>query len=168
MAKFWWSPVKWWRCSTTTSNRLLYLKPTAAAWRILVIIRIGIASRDVLEHSFTFEPVSSRYVKEILDNLNPRKALGADGISPRLLRLLAPVMAEEITRLAFRLLIALNQTYGSAAIWHPCSKRMGTHEKRTIVLCRSLQRCQRSMRKLCTINFLTLSVATCHETSLDF
>ena len=77
---------------------------------------LGIASRDVLEHPFTFEPVSSRYVKEILDNLNPRKALGADGISPRLLRLLAPVMAEEITRLAFRLLIALNQTNGSAAI----------------------------------------------------
>ena len=35
----------------------------------------------------------------ILDNLNPRKAVGADGISLRLLRLLAPVMAEEITRL---------------------------------------------------------------------
>ena len=62
---------------------------------------LGIASRDVLEHPFTFEPVSSSYVKEILDNLNPRKALGADGISPRLLRLLAPVMAEEITRLVF-------------------------------------------------------------------
>ena len=38
-------------------------------------------------------------MKEILDNLNPRKAVGADGISPRLLRLSAPVMAEEITRL---------------------------------------------------------------------
>ena len=41
---------------------------------------LGIASREVLEHPFTFEPVSSSYVKEILDNLNP-------------------VMAEEITRL---------------------------------------------------------------------
>ena len=38
-------------------------------------------------------------MKEILDNLNPRKAVGADGISPRLLRLSALVMAEEITRL---------------------------------------------------------------------
>ena len=38
-------------------------------------------------------------MKEILDNLNPRKAVGAYGISPRLLRLSAPVMAEEITRL---------------------------------------------------------------------
>ena len=53
----------------------------------------------MFEHPFTFKPVSSSYVKEILDNLNPRKAVGADGISPRLLRLLAPVMAREITRL---------------------------------------------------------------------
>jgi len=60
---------------------------------------LGITSRQVLEHPFTFEPVSSIYVKEILDNLNPRKEVGADGISPRLLRLTAPVMAEEITRL---------------------------------------------------------------------
>ena len=60
---------------------------------------LEIASRQVLEHPFTFETVSSSYVKEILDNLNPRKAVGADGISPRLLRLSAPVMAEEITRL---------------------------------------------------------------------
>ena len=59
----------------------------------------GIASRQVLEHPFTFEPVSSSYVKEILDNLNPLKAVGADGISPRLLRLSAPVTADEITRL---------------------------------------------------------------------
>ena len=59
---------------------------------------LGIASRQVLEHPFTFEPVSSSYVKEILDDLNPRTAVGADGISPRLLRLSAPVMAEEIAR----------------------------------------------------------------------
>ena len=58
-----------------------------------------IASIKVLERSFTFEPVSSTYVKEILENLNPRKAVGADGISPRLLRLLVPVKAEEITSL---------------------------------------------------------------------
>ena len=29
---------------------------------------LGIASRQVLELAFTFEPVSSSYVKEILDN----------------------------------------------------------------------------------------------------
>ena len=52
-----------------------------------------------MEHPFTFKPVSSSYVKEILDNLSPRKTVGADGISPHLLRLSAPVMAEEITRL---------------------------------------------------------------------
>ena len=51
------------------------------------------------EHPFTFKPVSSSYVKETVDNLSPRKAVGADGISPHLLRLSAPVMAEEITRL---------------------------------------------------------------------
>ena len=60
---------------------------------------LGIASRQVLEHPFTFEPVSSSYVKKIPDNLNPRKAVGADGISPRLLRLSAPVIAEGITSL---------------------------------------------------------------------
>ena len=53
----------------------------------------------MLEHPFTFKPVSSSYVKEILDNLNPREAVSADGISPHFLRLSAPVMAEEITRL---------------------------------------------------------------------
>ena len=53
----------------------------------------------MLEHPFTFELVSSTNVKEILENLNPRKAVSADGISPRLLRLPAPVMAKEITRL---------------------------------------------------------------------
>ena len=59
----------------------------------------GITSIQVFEHPLTFEPVSSAYVKEILENLNPRKAVGAYGISPRLLRLSAPVMAEEITHL---------------------------------------------------------------------
>ena len=56
---------------------------------------LGIASRQVLEHPFTFEPVSFSYVKEILDNVDPRKAVSADGISPRLLRLSGPVMAED-------------------------------------------------------------------------
>ena len=36
---------------------------------------------------------------------------------------------------------------------------MRIREKSTIALCRSLRRCQRSVRKLCTINFTTLSVA---------
>ena len=50
--------------------------------------------------------------------------------------------------LTFWLLIALGQTNGSAAIWHPSSKRIRTPEKRTIALCRSLRRCQRSLRKM--------------------
>ena len=103
---------------------------------------LGIVSRQVLEHPFTFEPVSSSYVKEILDNLNARKTAGAEGISSLLLRLSAPVMAEEITRL-INFLIA-NRSWPDK--W----------------------RFQRSMRKLCTINFIILSVATCHKTSLDF
>ena len=119
----------------------------------------GIASRQVLEHPFTFEPVSSTYVKEILENLNPRKAVGADGISQRLLRL-AAVPAEEITRL-INFLIA-NRSWPNEWMCSnltPVSKR--AIEKRTVALCRS-------MRKLCTINFTALSVVTCHKTSLDF
>ena len=126
---------------------------------------LGIASRQVLEHPFTFEPVSSSYAKEILDNLNPWKAVGADGISLRLLRLSGPVMAEEITRL-INFLIANRSWPGKWKCGNltPCSRRVRTCEKRTIALCRSLRRRQRSMRKLCTINFITLSVATCHKT----
>ena len=56
---------------------------------------LEIASRQMWEHPLTFEPVSSSYVKQILDNLNPRKGVGAEGISPPLLRLSAAVMAEE-------------------------------------------------------------------------
>ena len=54
------------------------------------------------------------YVKEILDNLNPRKAVGADGISPRLLRLSAPVMAEEITRLINFLIVKTDSAQSSS------------------------------------------------------
>ena len=57
-----------------------------------------IEAREVLD-SFSFEPVSSSHVRDILDHLNPRKAVGVDGISPRLLRLSAPVLADEIAKL---------------------------------------------------------------------
>ena len=43
--------------------------------------------------------VSTSYTRNILDHLNPRKALGVDGISPRLLHLGSPVLAEEVTNL---------------------------------------------------------------------
>ena len=89
----------------------------------------GIASRQVLEHPFTFEPVSSTYVKEILENLNPRKAVGADGISPRLLRLAAQVLAGRLhALLTFWSLTALGQTNGCAGIWHPCQRELSKRE----------------------------------------
>ena len=34
-----------------------------------------------------------------MDHLNPRKAVGVDGISPRILRLGSPVLAEKVTKL---------------------------------------------------------------------
>ena len=58
---------------------------------------------------FVFQPVSCGYVREILDNLNPRKAVVVDGISPRLLRLAAPILAEEITQLIHYLI--MNQSW---------------------------------------------------------
>ena len=37
--------------------------------------------------------------KDILNHLNPKKAVGVDGITPRLLRLSAPILADEIAKL---------------------------------------------------------------------
>ncbi|CAH3151496.1 unnamed protein product, partial [Porites evermanni] len=36
---------------------------------------------------FNYSPVSTSYIRNILDHLNPRKAVGVDGISQRILRL---------------------------------------------------------------------------------
>ena len=38
---------------------------------------IAITKRNVLHH-FTFKPVAEIYIRKILDNLNPRKAVGYD------------------------------------------------------------------------------------------
>ena len=54
-----------------------------------------IADRDTLVN-FNFVPVSSSYMSTILHNPDPKKAVGVDGISSRLLRLSAPV--NEITK----------------------------------------------------------------------
>ena len=43
--------------------------------------------------------VSTSYIRNILDHLNPRKAVGVDGISPRLLHLGSLVLTEEVTNL---------------------------------------------------------------------
>ena len=48
---------------------------------------------------FNYSPVSTSYIRNILDHLNPRKAVGVDGISPRILRLGSPVLAERVTNL---------------------------------------------------------------------
>ena len=129
----------------------------------------GITSIQVFEHPFTFEPVSSAYVKEILENLNPRKAVGAYGISPRLLRLSAPIMAEEITHLinVLKLFSSWPNEWKCSTLT-PVFKKDEDTRKENYRPLSAFRLCQRSMRKLCTISFITLSVATCHKTSLDF
>ena len=44
-----------------------------------------------------FVPLRISYKKEALDNLNPRKGVGCDNISERLLRLSSPVISEPLT-----------------------------------------------------------------------
>ena len=61
----------------------------------------SITERKFLEN-FTFNPVSSSSFRDILDCLNPQKAVGVDGISPRILRLSAPFLADEVTKLVAR------------------------------------------------------------------
>ena len=56
-----------------------------------------VASKMLLD--LTFQPVSCSYVREILANLNPLEAVSVDGISPRLLRLASPILAEDVTQL---------------------------------------------------------------------
>ena len=46
---------------------------------------------------FNCSPVSNSYIRNILDHFNLRKAGGVDGISPRILRLGSPVLAEKVT-----------------------------------------------------------------------
>ena len=49
--------------------------------------------------NFHFHPVSVGPVSEILSNLNIRKSAGPDGISPKLLKIAAPVIAGPMTKL---------------------------------------------------------------------
>ena len=49
--------------------------------------------------NFYFHPVSVAPVSEILSNLNIRKSAGPDGISPKLLKIAAPVIAGPMTKL---------------------------------------------------------------------
>ena len=49
---------------------------------------------------FNYSPISTSYIRNILDHLSPRKAVGVDGISPRILRLGSPnitiILAEKV------------------------------------------------------------------------
>ena len=76
----------------------------------------SITERKFLD-SFTFNPVNSNYIRDILDCLNPRKAVGVDGISPCILRLSAPVLADEVTKLInYLICIVPGQLSGNVAI----------------------------------------------------
>ena len=48
---------------------------------------------------FNYSPVSTSYIRSILDHLNSKKAVGVDGISQRILRLESPALAEKVTNL---------------------------------------------------------------------
>ena len=48
---------------------------------------------------FNYSPDSTSHIYNILDHLNPRKAAGVDGTSPRILRLGSLVLTEEVTKL---------------------------------------------------------------------
>ena len=51
------------------------------------------------EASFVFSRIDEDMVRQILCNLNVRKATGADGISARLLKMTAPAIAKSLTHL---------------------------------------------------------------------
>ena len=57
-----------------------------------------IADRDTLVN-FNFVPVSFSYVSTILHNLDPKKAVGVDGISSRLPHLSSPGIVNKMTSL---------------------------------------------------------------------
>ena len=60
-------------------------------------VKLIIENGDV--QSFSFSTVNEIYLKNILDRLNPGKAVGCDSISQRLLRISAPAIAQPLTRL---------------------------------------------------------------------
>ena len=59
----------------------------------------AIADNNTLQTEFSFVPVEVAYVNDILNKLNPRKAVGCDNISQRLLRISAPVISLPLTNL---------------------------------------------------------------------
>ena len=60
---------------------------------------VKVIAEKTRDNCFNLVPVDVSYIRKILDTLDPRKAVGCDKISQRLLRLSSPVIAEPITRL---------------------------------------------------------------------
>ena len=62
---------------------------------------VKVIAEKTRDNSFHFVPVDVTYIREILGTLDPRKAVGCDKISQRLLRLSSTVIAEPITGLIY-------------------------------------------------------------------
>ena len=60
---------------------------------------VKVIAEKTRDNCFNLVPVDVSHITKILDSLDPRKAVGCDKISQRLLRLSSPVIAEPITRL---------------------------------------------------------------------
>ena len=59
----------------------------------------AITERSPILNQFTFQTVNVEYVRNILNNLKPKKSVGVDDISPRLLKLSTPAIADAVTEL---------------------------------------------------------------------
>ena len=60
---------------------------------------MSICEKSKMEQSFNCHTVNCGYITEILDKLNPRKAVGSDNISQRLLRISALAISQPLTTL---------------------------------------------------------------------
>ena len=60
---------------------------------------VKVAAEKTRDNCFNLFPVDVSYIRKILGTLDPRKAIGCNKISQRLLRLSSPVIAAPVTRL---------------------------------------------------------------------
>ena len=80
--------------------------------------------------AFKFRTVDEKYIKRILDSLNPKKSAGIDKISPRATRLSSPVLSCKI----MRLINHFSNTQSCPLVWKssnvtPLHKRADENEK---------------------------------------
>ena len=85
--------------------------------------------RKIAEHfapasNFDFQLIEVEYVNSILPKLNPRKAMGCDNISQRLLCITAPAIAEPLTCLINYLITSCSWPM----VWN-CSNVIPIHKK---------------------------------------